>query len=382
MLTQEEAKLVKTYYTLSFISVLCIPGIFALAGVWLVMCMLGDLVFHGQGLWIAGMVIWLVLTFVLVVLACYGRLRVVFGMRKDAWKAIVQKAQVAQSDKTYRAELFGGIGTAAAGRMMQQSDNPDVAGAGQVAEVVGDAVAMGAFAAGSAVMGNNAKSVARAFGIQLPKLWKFALLVIVLPLIVLVIAYIPSFVSSSNITQASQERAAQPVYDLEKAFEEGCASVIANDPLADGYDERGYTVYGNLYEYEDERDSHISVTVGNDGLVHEVTYSLSFDYDESLAANLKQAKADFAKLHEMLAACDVEYVSNKIADFDAIPAKFEKAFLAGSPYEGVGVTMSDDRDEGGAFNRVSFLTYAEEDITEYSDPCIHISLEGTVEGLR
>lgn len=361
---------------------LCVPGIVALAGAWLIMCMLGDLVFHGQELWIAGMVIWLVLTFALLVLACYGRLRVVLGMRKDAWKSIVGKAQVAQSDKTYRAELFGGVGTVAAGRMMQQSDNPDVVGAGQVAEVVGDAVALGAFAAGSAVMGNNARSVARVFGIQLPKLWKLVLLVIVLPLTVLVIAYIPSFVSSGSAAQASQERAAQPVYNLEEAFEKGCASVIVDDPLMDGYDDRGYTVYGNLYEYEDKRDSCIGVTVGNDGLVHEVTYNLSFDYDESLAANLKQAKADFASLHEMLTACNVEYVSDEIADFDAIPAKFEKMFLAGSPYEGIGVTTSDDRDEGGAYNRVSFVTCAEENITEYSDPYIYISLEGAVEGLR
>ena len=155
--------------------------------------MIDDIVFHHEGFQETGMMTALVLTAIELVIFCYCALAPRFGMRGKQWKEMQRRLAVEQSEKDRSAQIAGVVGTQAAARLLKNSDNETARNLGGAAEV---AAAAGAVATAADVLAEsfaNAKAMAEACGVSVPRAKKWVVALVALPLAIVCGAYIRSW---------------------------------------------------------------------------------------------------------------------------------------------------------------------------------------------
>lgn len=143
--------------------------------------MIDDIVFHHEGFQETGMMTALVLTAIELVIFCYCALAPRFGMRGKQWKEMQRRLAVEQSEKDRSAQIAGVVGTQAAARLLKNSDNETARNLGGAAEV---AAAAGAVATAADVLAEsfaNAKAMAEACGVSVPRAKKWVVALVALP---------------------------------------------------------------------------------------------------------------------------------------------------------------------------------------------------------
>ena len=334
--------------------------------------MIDDIVFHHEGFQETGMMTALVLTAVELVIFCYCALAPRFGMRGKQWKEMQHRLVVEQSEKDRSAQIAGVIGTQAAARLLKNSDNETARNLGGAAEV---AAAVGAVATAADVLTEsfaNAKAMAEAYGVPIPRAKKWLIALVALPLAIVCGAYIPQLAQGNIEMQENAEAAAEQIAIARKTLEPACEYVSADDPY-ERYQDYGYHVRGYLHDGDsDTQKTYTYLDFDNKGTLKEVSYIAEIDPDASLEDNLARVELDLDELSSAVQTVDVKTMSPELLAPQKLPEEFRQAFLNGSLYERISIRTSDDPIK----TYYSFDTEPEDEFDEYTHPSIRITLTG------
>ena len=326
MIDEKEKKLVKKYSILPKIASASLIMAFVLAGVWLILVMISDIGFKSNDFKDKeiGMYTYFILTAIYLVIFAYSFLRTHIGMRSDTWKNIVDKVVAEQDDKDYSAQMAGSIGLSSAGRILKNSSNDVTKNIGKTAEVLG---AIGTVATSTAIankMSKNAKSVAKACNIKIPKARKYIIPLIIIPILILIATHIPGYIRANDNLENEKKVVSEIVYKLQSVFEKECERVRIDDPY-ERYQDYGYTVSAQLSD-----DNYIYITVGNDGKIEEITYNGYVDIQISKEENIENIEKVYSQLHKILMDSGVD-LSDEMIQRYTLSDEFKEKFLD-TPY--------------------------------------------------
>lgn len=369
-LSEQERKRIQRYCIYPKIAGAALAMAFVLPFLIIPFEMIDDIVFHHEGFQETGMMTALVLTAIELVIFCYCTLAPRFGMRGKQWKEMQRRLVVEQTEKDRSAQIAGVVGTQAAARLLKNSDNETARNLGGAAEV---AAAVGAVATAADVLTEsfaNAKAMAEACGLPIPRAKKWIIALVALPLAIVCGAYIPQLAQGN--TEMQENAAAEQIAIARKTLEPACEYVSADDPY-ERYQDYGYHVRGYLHDSDsDTQKTYTYLDFDNKGTLKEVSYIAEIDPDASLEDNLTRIELDFDELSSVVQTTDVKTVSPELLAPQKLPEEFRQAFLNGSLYERISIRTSDDPIRAYC----SFDTDPEDEFDEYTHPSIRITLMG------
>lgn len=366
MINEEEKKLIRKYCLLPSLAKVCLAMVIPIGIVWLVLVMMNDIVFQAD-LYMWGLCCYLAIVAIYTVgfILCLTITR--RGMRKEKWKKLAKKAQVELSRKDYSGQIAMTMGTKSAGHLLGMSDSSGAKKAGKVFEALAAVSSLATVIQMANEIRKNAILIAGVFAVDIPKVKKYMIPIILLPVIFLTAVYIPHFIAAKENADAGIAVASKSVYALQDSLQQDCDHVSIDDPK-EKYRSNGYSVTGYLYSYEEPYNSYISVTVENDGLISQVRYCVDVDIQAGKDENLQKAEQDLLKLNVMLNDAHVKAQAHVLLKEYVLPENFKEQFSAGSYYE----DFSFRKDEKVSIN---YMTDSEEEYDEYSQACIYFSIE-------
>lgn len=325
MLSTKERHLVRRYYTMASLSrslpLVCLVMLIE----WGVLVFLNDFFIHAGGMNYVGLaaVIGIFLLDMAGLAVCYLVPR--YGMDKPAWTAIRQKAC-----KTGKRPTYKDHGDQTIFYQLERIKEYDIE---------------------STAMAQEAESVAKAFGIKLTPRGALSLIPCLLCTVVMLAAFLPYYAQQYEANEESQYAAATTYDEVVGALQPACASLLAEDPR-DEYQPNGYAVFGYLYDRDFNEDVYVAVDIAADGVIDEISYTLSIDGAEDRTTAIERAKSEYAQMHAAAAAIDAPFKYAGMLSLEALPDEFCEQFLAAAPGERVdydlpnGLDQSDAGDEG------------------------------------
>ena len=360
-LSEQERKRIQRYCICPKVAGAALAMAFVLPFLIIPFEMIDDIVFHHESFQETGMMTALALTAVELAIFCYCALAPRFGMRGKQWKEMQHRLVVEQAEKDRSAQIAGVIGTQAAARLLKNSDNETARNLGGAAEV---AAAVGAVATAADVLAEsfaNAKAMAEACGVPIPRAKKWIVALVALPLAIVCGAYIPQLAQGNIEMQQNAAAAAEQIAIARKTLEPACEYVSADDPY-ERYQDYGYHVRGYLHDGDsDTQKTYTYLDFDNKGTLKEVSYAAEVDPSASLD-----------ELFSAVQTVDVKTVSPELLAPQKLPEEFRQAFLNGSLYERISIRTSDDPIKV----YYSFDTDPEDEFDEYTHPSIRITLMG------
>ena len=341
-LSEQERKRIQRYCIYPKIAGTALAMAFVLPFLIIPFEMIDDIVFHHESFQETGMMTALVLAGIELVIFCYCTLAPRFGMRGKQWREMQHRLAVEQSEKDRSAQIAGVVGTQAAARLLKNSDNETARNLGGAAEV---AAAVGAVATAADVLAEsfaNAKAMAEACGVPIPRAKKWIVALVALPLAIVCGAYIPQLAQGNIGMQQNAAAAAEQIAIARKALEPACEYVSADDPY-ERYQDYGYHVRGYLHEGDsDAQKTYTYLDFDNKGTLKEVSYIAEIDPDASLEDNLARVELDLDELSSVVQTIDVKTVRPELLAPQKLPEEFRQAFLNGSLYERISIRTSDN----------------------------------------
>lgn len=245
MLDARDAKLIKKYYLLPKAAWYSLAALFLTGGVAILLVMIDNIGLGSSGFGDMQAIAMAVLM-VIEGAACIAfGIAARRGLGSERWQELEREAMGANADIDSNPALAGGIGMAAAGRLVDTLDNDDLDALSTRLEIAGGAMATYGFFDTMRRMSKAAAAVARAHGLELPGLGRTRLLVMGPPLLLLTLAFVPRFVDSATLASASQEAPARTIQAFGTALEPACSYTLADEPLEHRQDS-GYRVSGNI----------------------------------------------------------------------------------------------------------------------------------------
>lgn len=326
-LTEQERKRIQRYCIYPKVAGAALAMAFVLPFLIIPFEMIDDIVFHHEGFQETGMIAALVLTAVELVIFCYCALAPRFGMRGKQWKEMQRRLAVEQSEKDRSAQIAGVIGTQAAAHLLKNSDNETARNLGGAAEV---AAAVGAVATAADVLTEsfaNAKAMAEACGVPIPRTKKWIVALVALPIAIVCGAYIPQLAQGNIEMQENAAAAAEQIAIARKTLGPACEYVSADDPY-ERYQDYGYHVRGYLHDGDsDTQKTYTYLDFDNKGTLKEVSYIAEIDPDASLEDNLARIELDLDELSSVVQTVDVKTVSPELLAPQKLPEEFRQAFF-------------------------------------------------------
>lgn len=375
MLSTSDAKLIKRYYLLPKAAWYSLAALFLTGGLTILLVMIDNIGLGSKGFGDLQMIAMIALMIAegATCIACGIAAR--RGLGSAHWQELERGAIGANADIETSPAVPGGIGVAAAGRLIDTLDNDDLDALGAGLEIGGGAVAAYGFFDTMRRMSNAAAAVARAHGMELPGLGRTRLLVLGMPLLLLTLAFVPRFVDSAAQSSASQEASARTIRAFNSALEPVCSYTLADDPLEHRQDS-GYRVSGNITDENGDLVANVSVETDEYGAVDSVVYNADVDIARTPEENLAFAEESFARLYEAISSVDVEAEGIELLDTGLVnapvlPEQFRQAFLTGDYYTAINMDL-DDTDTLRAW--VLFDTEPKEEFDEYTNASISIYL--------
>ena len=359
MLNASDAKLVKRCYLLPKVAWYSLAALFPTGALAILLVMVDNIALGSSGFGAAQSVIMFALMAAegATCIGCGIAVRRAFGNKR--WRQLEQDAIGQNTPTNANAAMVGGIGTAAAGRLVGMLNDDDLDALGAGLEVAGGAAA-----------------VAHANGMALPNLGATRAAVIGLPLLVLTLAFVPRFIDSAAQSSTSQEAAAHIMDVFDAALAPVCSYTMPDEPLEHRQDS-GYRVSGNITDDEGDIIASVSIETDELGVVDGVVYNADVDVTLTPEENLAAAEDAFARFHAAIAGVDLESKSIELADTGLInapvlPEEFSQAFLAGDYY----TPLDMDLDNTGTLRAwVMFDTDPKEEFDEYTSPAISLFLQ-------
>lgn len=375
MLSARDAKLVKRYYLLPKVAWYSLAALFLTGGLTILLVMIDNIGLGSKGfgnLQMAAMIV-LMIAEGAACIACGVAAR--RGLGSAHWQELEREAIGANADIETSATVPGGIGVAAAGRLVDTLDNDDLDALGSGLEITGGAMAAYGFFDTMRRMSNAAAAVARAHGMELPGLGRTRLLVLGMPLLLLALAFVPRFIDSATQSSASQEASARTIRAFNAALEPVCSYTLADDPLEHRQDS-GYRVSGNITDENDDPVANVAIETDESGAVDSVVYSADVDIARTPEENLAFAEESFARFYEAISSVNleaegIELLDTGLVNAPVLPEQFRQAFTVGDYY----TAIDDDLDNTGTLRAWAlFDTEPKEEFDEYTNASISIYL--------
>lgn len=375
MLSARDAKLVKRYYLLPKAAWYSLVALFLTGGLAILLVMIDNIGLGSKGFGDLQLIAMAALMIAegAVCVACGVVAR--RGLGSAHWQELEREAIGGNADIGTNPAVAGGIGVAAAGRLVDTLDNDDLDALSTGLEIAGAAMSAYGFFDTMRRMSRAAAAVARAHGMELPGLGRTRLLVIGLPLLLLTLSFVPRFIDSTAQSSASQEVSADTIQAFNAALEPVCSYTLADDPLEHRQDS-GYRVSGNITDEDGDIVASVSVETDERGAVDSVVYNADVDIARTPEENLAFAEECFARFYEAISSVDVEAEGIELLDTGLVnapvlPDQFRQAFLAGDYY----TAIDTDLDDTGTLRAWAlFDTESQDEFDEYTNASISIYL--------
>ena len=369
-LSEQEKKRIQRYCIYPKIAATALVMAFVACLLMLPLQMINDIAFHQKEFQAAGIYTAIALTAIELAIFCYCALVPRFGMQGKQWKELQSRLAVAQTNKDRSAEVAGVLAAQAAGRLLKDSDNDVARNLGGAAEIAG---AVGAVATAADVLAetsSNAEAMATAYGVAIPSAKKQIIALVVVPVIMLLGAYIPQFVQGHNELQARKAAAAEQLAIAQNALEPVCEHIAADDPY-ESYHDYGYRIIGYLRDNDlSAQAAYVYLTFDADGMLTGVDYTSQIDPEASFEDNLARAEQDIATLCAPLNGLDISVATPGLLTPCSLSVEFKQAFLAGSLYEEISIKTEDDSIK----SYYTFDTDPKDEFDEYTHPEISLMI--------
>lgn len=375
MLSARDAKLVKRYYLLPKAAWYSLAALFLTGGLAILLVMIDNIGLGSKGFGDLQLITMAALMIAegAACIACGVVAR--RGLASTHWQELEREAIGGNVSIETNPAVAGGIGVAAAGRLVDTLDNDDLDALSAGLEIAGAAMSAYGLFDTMRRMSRAAAAVARAHGMELPGLGRTRLLVIGLPLLLLTLSFAPRFIDSAAQSSEAQEVSADTIQAFNTALEPVCSYTLADDPLAHRQDS-GYRVSGNITNEDGDIVANVSVETDEYGTVDSVVYNADVDIARSPEENLAFAEERFARFYEAISSVDVEakrieLLDTGLANAPVLPEQFRQAFLTGDYYTGIDT----DLDDTGTLRAWAlFDTEPKGEFDEYTSPQISIYL--------
>lgn len=368
--SKQEKKRIQRYCIYPKIAFAALVMAFVACLLMLPLQMINDIAFHQKEFQPAGIYAAIALTAIELAIFCYCALAPRFGMRGKQWKELQSRLAVAQTNKDRSADVASVLAAQAAGRFLKDSDNDVARNLGGAAEIAG---AVGAVATAADVLAetsSNAEAMANAYGVTIPSAKKQIIALIVVPVIVLLGAYIPQYIQGSSELQARKAAAAEQLTIAQDALEPVCERIAADDPY-ESYHDYGYRIIGYLRDNDlGSQAAYVYLSFDADGTLTDVDYTSQIDPEASLEDNLARVEQDIAELCAPLNGLDISVAAPGLLTPCSLSDEFKQAFLAGSLYEEISIKTEDESIK----SYYTFETEPEEEFDEYTHPEIRLIL--------
>lgn len=362
MFSDDEKRAIRRLYLWPKLGTYFLFSLFPGLAAWVACIAVDDAILKSQGVYLLGL--YSLLPFVIV----YVALCLVFSIgtrvmaNRPAWRSVERKVFGEAADTPLPGELYAGIGTSAAGRLMDSRDGGTPAG--EALEVVGSALGFIGFWRLMRAFHETARIAAERGGVRLPSLGAWRTAIVLVPILVFAAIFAPRLASSAQAGAEARAEAAGRVSAIEEAFEDGgCAYVSADDPTQ-RQTSYGYSVYGYLDALDEPLVSYACVDTDASGALKEISYHADIDATLSKEENLAAVQADFDRLAGMLSGLGMPSPT--------LPAEFTAQFLAGTYYDDVSVY---EGTEDGLTVYAHFATDHEDEFDEDSDTYVFLSIE-------
>lgn len=362
MFSDDEKRAIRRLYLWPKLGTYFLFSLFPGLAAWVACIAVDDAILKSQGVYLLGL--YSLLPFVIV----YVALCLVFSIgtrvmaNRPAWRSVERKVFGEAADTPLPGELYAGIGTSAAGRLMDSRDGGTPAG--EALEFVGSALGFIGFWRLMRAFHETARIAAERGGVRLPSLGAWRTAIVLVPILVFAAIFTPRLASSAQAGAEARAEAAERVSAIEAAFEDGgCAYVSADDPTQ-RQTSYGYSVYGYLDALDEPLVSYACVDTDASGALKEISYHADIDATLSKEKNLAAVQADFDRLAGMLSGLGMPSPT--------LPAEFTEQFLAGTYYDDVSVY---EGTEDGLTVYAHFTTDPEDEFDEDSDTYVFLSIE-------
>lgn len=375
MLSTADAKLVKRYYLLPKAAWYSLAALFLTGGLAILLVMIDNIGLGSKGFGDLQLIAMTALMIAegAVCIACGVVAR--RGLGSAHWQELEREAIGGNADIGANPAVTGGIGVAAAGRLVDTLDNDDLDALSAGLEIAGAAMSAYGLFDTMRRMSRAAAAVARAHGMELPGLGRTRLLVIGLPLLLLTLSFVPRFIDSAVQSSASQEASARAIQAFNAALEPVCSYTLADEPLEHRQDS-GYRASGNITDENGDIVANVSIETDEYGNVDSVVYNADVNIARTPEENLAFAEESFARFYEAISSVDIEAEGIELLDTGLVnapvlPEEFRQAFLAGDYY----TAIDTDLDDTGTLRAWAlFDTEPEEEFDEYTSPQISVYL--------
>lgn len=368
--SEQEKKRIQRYCIYPKIAFAALVTAFVACLLMLPLQMINDIAFHQKEFQPAGIYTVIALTAIELAIFCYCALAPRFGMQGKQWKELQSRLAVAQTNKDRSAEVAGALAAQAAGRLLKNSDNDVARNLGGAAEIAG---AVGAVATAADVLAetsSNAEAMANAYGMTIPSAKKQIIALVVVPVIVLLGAYIPQYIQGSSELQARKAAAAEQLAIAQDALGPVCERIAADDPY-ESYHDYGYRIIGYLRDNDlGSQAAYVYLSFDADGTLTDVDYTSQIDPDASFEDNLARVEQGIATLCAPLNGLDISVATPDLLAPCSLSDEFKQAFLAGSLYEEISIKTEDESIK----SYYTFDTEPEEEFDEYTHPEISLML--------
>ncbi len=375
MLSTSDAKLVKRYYLLPKAAWYSLVSLFLTGGLAILLVMIDNIGLGSKGfgdLQLIAMAAFMIAEGA-VCIACGVVAR--RGLGSAHWQELEREAIGGNANIGANPAVTGGIGVAAAGRLVDTLDNDDLDALSAGLEIAGAAMSAYGLFDTMRRMSRAAAAVAHAHGIELPGLGRTRLLVIGLPLLLLTLSFVPRFINSTAQSSEAQEASARTIQTFNTALEPVCSYTLADEPLEHRQDS-GYRVSGNITDENGDIVANVSIETDEYGNVNSVVYNADVDIARTPEENLAFAEECFARFYEAISSVDVEAEGIELLDTGLVnapvlPEEFRQAFLTGDYY----TAIDTDLDDTGTLRAWAlFDTEPKEEFDEYTSPQISVYL--------
>lgn len=375
MLSARDVKLVKRYYLLPKAAWYSLVALFLTGGLAILLVMIDNIGLGSKGFGDLQLIVMVALMIAegAVCIACGVVAR--RGLGSAHWQELEREAIGGNADIGTNPAVAGGIGVAAAGRLVDTLDNDDLDALSTGLEIAGAAMTTYGFFDTMRRMSRAATAVAHAHGMELPGLGRTRLLIIGLPLLLLTLSFVPRFIDSAAHSSEAQEASARAIQAFNTALEPVCSYTLADDPLEHRQDS-GYRVSGNITDENGDIVASVSVETDERGAVDSVVYNAGVDIARTPEENLAFAEESFARFYEAISSVDIkaegiELLDTGLANAPVLPDQFRQAFLTGDYY----TAIDTDLDDTGTLRAWAlFDTEPREEFDEYTSPRISVYL--------
>lgn len=370
MLDNEDIKLIKKYAILPKLAMATIIVAIAIGVEWVLIEMLASMVFHEEGFNTTNLYVYLAIVIVYTIFGCYGILVSRIGMIKNKrWLALIEKLQTPQENSDYSGAVAGVIGAKAAGHLLEKAGSQVAKNIGSALDVAGTVGSIAVVGSITSEMSKNARAVANAVGVKLPKLRKYVLPIVLVPIIILGVSAVPRFMAAKAVMNESINMVNTTISELNRVYDSNELTVSADSPSENYDDTYNYTV---RLEGDNTWNSGLYLTIDKNGVITEASYSYYVDINISLDENIAAANSIFEKLGGPLTEANVKFNNNALKTVHSLSEEFITTLKEGDYYS---EARSTEDLEDGSTLYYSFDTDEKSEFDEYSRPSYYLIIK-------